>query len=283
MGSEVKLKLHERLKLLRALTGLTQHELAELMGASLFLAQSLCDGRKRLTDRRAEMLADCFNVDKEWLVGECDQILGEKRYAFFTYDGKKAVGSTAVVRKRSANINAKYLDSFLAKLIPESGVSYRFIGRVNSGSSLIFIVFDGQGLMLKIDDSEVIAKKMEEIVTGLEGAHQCIEPCSIELFSSIADSNPEGQKAFIEKIDINYNQKQDFKNSVDKHFSWLSSRAASPSEKAMHKSVAEATRDYTNKQKPKILKRICSELMVNNIRLAEVREILVKAERCDLI
>jgi hypothetical protein len=163
---------------------------------------------------------------------------------------------------------------------------------VNPENALFFVVFNGHGLLLKIANCKKVVDTLDNVVRGLKGSEGAIvapvndtgeKSISAEIFSTITYSVPDKLKAYIDKQGIDNNYKMDFKKSIDKHFENLS-RMVSVSEKgAKRKTLDEATSEYVLEQKRIRFKRICKDIIKDDISLAEIRDFMIAEGRSDLL
>lgn len=67
------MRFHERLKILRAETGLTQKEFASKIGMPITTYNGYETGKREPDIETMKTLADCFNVTLDYLLGRVDQ------------------------------------------------------------------------------------------------------------------------------------------------------------------------------------------------------------------
>lgn len=272
-----------KLKLLRSLTGLTQQEMADLMGVSRFFIISLEDRGKKLPTQRAKMLADILNIEEGWLIDNRYNFINGSRLALFCFDGNKAMGSTAATQKRCINASSKFITRYLPEIFADTNVTERYICRVNSENALFFVVFDNQGLLFKITDCGVMVDTLDSIVKGLVGKAVQEGACSLDFVRSIDYSAQDVLNAFIDDQNLSHTEKKDFKKSIDVYRARQKYITTGSANGRPSKTLEEATRGYEVRQKEARVKRVCGDIMVNNIRLDEIKEILIKNGRNDLI
>lgn len=272
-----------KLKLMRALTGLTQQEMADLMGVSRSFIISIEDREKKMPIQRARILADILNIEEGWLIDNRYNFINGSRLALFCFDGNKAMGSTAATQKRSINASSKFVTRYLPEIFADTNVTYRYICRVDSENALFLVVFDSQGLLLKITDCGVMVGTLDCIVRGLEGKTVQEGTCSLDIVRSIDYSAPDILNAFIDDQNLSPTEKKNFKKSIDGYRDVQEYLATVSVNGRPRKTLQEVARGYGLRQQKARVKRVCQDIMVNNIRLDDIKEILVKNGRNDLI
>lgn len=282
-----------KIKLLRALTGLSQKELADLMGVSHFFISIIEKDKRKLPEIRANMLSEAMNIDRQWLTGESSQILAYKRFALFCYDGDKAVGASVSTLNRSISANSKIIAEYLPETLENSGtISHRYIWKINPEDALFFVVFGGHGLLLKVVNCKMIVDALVDVVGGLKNQDDsAITPVSghevmsvtQEVFSSISYASPDSLKEFIDLQDIDDGCKMDFKMAIDEYISNSIRIASGISSNVKRKTLEGATNKYVLEQKRIRFHKNCDELIRAGITLAEVRDYYKANGRDDLL
>jgi DNA-binding XRE family transcriptional regulator len=295
------MKTKFRLKLLRALTGLSQKEMADLAGVSHFFISIIEKEQRDIPELRALKLSDALNIDTHWLTGKSNQIIADKRFVLFCYDGSKAVGASVSTLNRSISANSKIVAEYLPEVLAQSSnISYRCIWRMSptdagtdaGTDALFFVVFGGHGLLMKIVNCKMMVDTMVGIVEGLKNLDGSEIspvmknkdlPIPPEVFSSITYASPSSLEEFIDLQDIDDGRKRYFKDAINDYYN-TTLRIASTVENGKHlKTLELATSKYVLEQRNTRFKINCDELIKDRRTLSEIREYYKSKGKNDLI
>lgn len=290
-----------RLKLVRSLAGLTQREMANLMGISHFYVSSIEESKRKMPVNRAELLAVRLGIDTEWLTGGSTAMLANTRFTMFSFDGSKAVGSTITSQKKNILISSKFIKEHLPDIFAGSEITYRYFTADENGNGIFFVIFSNQGFLVKVMNCKEMITALHDVMSLLLGPLIPMIPETEGIFESIAYSTPVGIRQFIELHDIAVNQKKRFIDATDKHcrrLFQLSGEAKDEFEqtdscggagvkgkrtKKPLKTLEEATKAYALEQRVKILNRIIRDIKNNEITLTELGKMLIEEKRGDLL
>lgn len=268
-----------RLKLMRALTGLSQKEIADLMGVSENFVGNLEKGKRDIPEPRAKMLAQALHIDVEWLLGQDYPIVAEERFALFCVDGEKYTGPTKILT-RTINAAAKLITENLKNLFPAAkGISYCYIGRENAESLIAFVVFNSHGLMFKVSNSATIANALEAAIRELKPESVSNDISVSNVFDLINYSVPEQLNNFIDRHNIGDDVKTDFKASVLKQCRIQADMLNESMVFGGRKTIEMATAEYVAEQRKKRIRRIYNEMVDHNISFRDIRKELTREER----
>ena len=278
------MKTSESIKLLRALNGLSQVELAAMMGSSRELCASIENDKKVLVRERAESLARALHVDPDWLLGKPYKMLEETGFALFCYDGSKAVGTTFATQERAHNFAQTTVKELLPQVLAYENASYCFQGVTSSGEgALFFFVCGGHALMIKIINSKDMVDAVSNAIS------KTAVPVDKKMFDAsdilaVDYSSPQVIAKFIYELSVTDDLKKGISELAAEQSKYLS-RAGNkaPRGKKLPVSATQAQNDYAEKVYKKQVSRIATEIAAHGLKLNDIEVELLENGRSDLL
>ena len=278
------MKTGEKLKLLRALNGLSQEELGLMFGGSRELCALIESEKKLWVAERAECLTRTMHVDADWLMNEENmQVLGSTGFALFVFDGEKKVGATQSSQTKFINSALKTVENFLAPAI--SGATYCCIGQTDGlDSALILFNLHGHGLLVKVVKCADMVLAITAVARNLTGISVDMKQISDSAIQLVDYSNPDAIVGFINQANIDENWKTGIASLVKEQSEYLNIAGKKAKRGKMSPVTAgEARILYAKSVYETQVSRIAQDMVDNGIKLADLAAELRKIEKFDLL
>lgn len=278
------MKTGEKLKLLRALNGLSQEELGLLFGGSRELCALIESEKKLWVAERAECLTRTMHVDANWLLyEENNQLLGSTGFALFAFDGEKKVGATQSSQTRFIKSAVKTVESFLGQAL--SGATYCCIGQADSFDSALFLFnLHGHGLLFKVVKCADMVQAITAVARKLTGISLDMKQISDGAIKLVDYSNPDAIAGFINQANMDDNWKTGVASLAMEQSECLNVAGKKAKRGKMSPVTAgEARILYARSVYETQVSRIAQDMEDNGIKLADVAAELRKMKKFDLL
>lgn len=270
-------KTGAKLKIIRILNGMSQKELSILLKVSVFHIAAIEEGKKKLTQKRAELLFDEFNISVDWLLDSSVMMLERTGFALFSYSGSKTVSSAYSSQSRWKKMASNFVVDHLPLLI---GPTYDYCSAsfdsFYSSNVIIFVVFRKQALILSVIDSRSMVKNLKTVFNNINGPRIIENYMDLEMINEIGCYNPEKIIKFINECKIDEELRGLFADEA---------KSCCLRREKMRNSLrrVDAVKEFENSLNMVVTERICNELMRNNIPVTDLIELLHKNKRQDLL
>lgn len=267
-----------KLKLIRLLNGMSQKEMALLLGVSLSHLELIEECQKRLTVKRAALLYGNFNFNVDWLVGQAEPIEIEPWAAFVYYSGNRTELSSRTTRNRWRD----HAHDSVQKLLPVFvGTDFDFIRVVvdanNPGDANILLVFGAKALVLNVRSSEGMVKAVVSSIESMSNKPVVVERDN-EWKAETLDLP--SVKALIEGCDIENRLKEGLFGSANDFFKRQKDIQAG---ELNMKNVETAERECRERYHEDQINRYCDLLIDKGVNISRIIDRYRKKGRVDLL